>query len=767
MALRYKSKKHKQSIILYTVVTALLLFIIFLSIVAYFYNSADEAAFENLHLQTKHIKDDLQLQIRSDRENLQTMANFASELNSDGEDYHVMLESFKAIGLIDNIGVLNPDNTFTTKVGKLDLDGKIDFNEEAKKGSYISGIVKDLTRENYEIIRCAVPIKVENQTVGILYGVIKLDKINQRYKSLADELSAQLFVYDADGNFVIDSVGDEMINISQLEDRSYVGEYSFEKMINDSDKKGFTSFISAYSGERLYLHYSPLEELGWQIMLARPESLVFAQTHEIAVFLTATFVVMAVIIVLYVLIMMNRERRRNSVIEQASLSRKLLLEINQQQGNISQALGVIQDFSKARSTIFFDSDGEDYFSICPEFKSRLLMNDDRKYFQGELLRYADELHQITGKTLNIMRIVPNHHLVKTNKPLYDFFKRHSIKEVSFAAVIDKNNYVCILGVVNPKRTNRARSLIEDIAVCFSIAIYNKNHLNRTETAAITDALTGVSNRVKFKTDVLVFDKEKPGMFSCIYIDVNELHLHNNKYGHAAGDQMLLFIANTLKDVFYAHNIYRMGGDEFLVFVKGKEQQTVKDLIDKFLDLLKTTSYNVAIGLSYRTINVNTEEMVREAEVRMYEAKASYYQNKELKSVAKTKDKEYIQIKTGIIEIDSMLSVLKDHYSGIYKVDLDLDIAKRVLMPAYLGYSENEEHFSRLLGKYIDETVDSEFQRAIESFMNYDALKKLLLEGKIPRITYKKTNSESVILSVYKLSEKQDDVSQTLWVFEKE
>ena len=34
------------------------------------------------------------------------------------------------------------------------------------------------------------------------------------------------------------------------------------------------------------------------------------------------------------------------------------------------------------------------------------------------------------------------------------------------------------------------------------------------------------------------------------IDVNELHAVNNKYGHAAGDEMLLYIANTLKEVFY-------------------------------------------------------------------------------------------------------------------------------------------------------------------------------------------------------------------------
>ena len=163
----------------------------------------------------------------------------------------------------------------------------------------------------------------------------------------------------------------------------------------------------------------------------------------------------------------------------------------------------------------------------------------------------------------------------------------------------------------------------DVVVCFSIAIYNKKHLNKTELAATTDSLTGALNRVAYKKDILVFDEEKPEDFSCIYIDVNELHIRNNKYGHAAGDEMLIYIANSLKEVFYGQYIYRMGGDEFLVFAKKIPQETIKQSIEAFTQQIKTKDYNVAIGISHRKQNTNCEEMVREAEIRMYEAKAQY------------------------------------------------------------------------------------------------------------------------------------------------
>ena len=766
MAIKYGKKQHRKNNILYTVIAAILLCIVFITMVSYFYYAAEDEAYENLHMQTKQIKDDMELQLLSDQENLATMANFAAKLYSDGESFDLMFNSFEPIGLIENIGILMPDNTFITKAGTLNLNGQISFEEEAAKGEYISGRVKDLTRDNYEIIRSAVPIKSGDNTVGILYGVIKLDVIGKKYGSMAKELDAQLFVHDKEtGNLVIDTIDDKLGNISFLENREYRDGYSYEQMINS--EKGYTSFQSVLKDEELYVHFSTLEGIDWKITLARYESQVFAKTHIISNLLLVSFVIMLLIMAIYIMILMRSEKQRSFATACASKIRKLLLEINQQQNNVSESLKEIATFAKSRSAVFFDADGEDYYFAIPASLEEILSGDDRRYFISEILRYAAELHKVNNMAVSLMCITPNNHLVKTNHDFYDFLKEHKITEFSFATVIDKNNHIGILGVVNPKNGRTARLLLEDVAVCFSIAIYNKKHLNKTEIAATTDSLTGVSNRVTYKKDLLIFDEEKPQEFSCIYIDVNELHLRNNKYGHAAGDEMLLYIANTLKEVFYGHKIYRMGGDEFLVFAENASQDDIKKGIDMLEKQLEPMDYHVAVGMSYRTQNMNTEEMVREAEIRMYEAKAQYYQAKETKRALSDNDNGYVHTKTGILEIDTMISVMKEKYNGIYRVDLDTNKAHRILMPAYLGYNENEEHFSALLTKYIDDSVAPEFHRAMMSFLNYDALKRQLLEGKTPRITYKKTNGDTVVLSVYKLCNEDSAVSNTLWVFAKD
>ncbi len=766
MAITYERKKQRQNNILYTIVVAILICAVFLGMVASLYYKAENEAYEMLHIQTKQIKDNLTLQLKSDRENLVTMANIAAKLYARGESYSLMFDSFKPIGLFSRIGILTPDCTFITKDETVALSGKINYEEEVLKGEHITGRTYSYSKPGEKVVRSAVPIQVNGKTVGMMYGIIPIKVINEKYNNMAQELDAQLFVYDKEtGKFIIDTIDKDPGELSQLSTRKYNDGYSYEALVNTD--KGYSSFKSIFTGEDLYVHYSTLEDFDWGIMLARYESQVFAATHGLFHDLLITFIIMILVIAVYLQLVMKSERTRSRLGTESSAIRQHLLEVNERYTNITAAMKKISEFSGARSAFFTDADGEDFYYIKPSLKEKLLTGEDRTYFHKELFRYAANILSIGKSSIVFMQIIPNNHLAKTNQELYRFLLEHDIKDVSFVIIVDKNNHISLLGTINPKKSSFARKLIEDVAICFSIAIYNKKFLNTTQLAATTDSLTGTLNRVAYNKDILIFDEENPEDFSCIYIDVNELHLRNNKYGHAAGDEMLIYIANTLKEVFFGHRIYRMGGDEFLVFAKDASQESIKTNIEMFIEQLKQKEYHVAIGMSYRVQCTSCEEMVREAEIRMYEAKAQYYQNKEQSSVAEDKDQSYVYAKTGIREIDTMISVLKEHYNGIYRVSLETDSAHRILMPSYLGYNEDEKNFSRLLKKYIDDIVHPDFRRATISFLNYEAIKRQISVGKTPSITYKKIHGETVTLNVYNLSDDKDNVNETLWVFGKE
>jgi hypothetical protein len=88
------------------------------------------------------------------------------------------------------------------------------------------------------------------------------------------------------------------------------------------------------------------------------------------------------------------------------------------------------------------------------------------------------------------------------------------------------------------------------------------------------------------------------------------------------------------------------------------------------------------------------------------------------------------------------------------------------MPSYLGYDEDEDNFSKLLSKYIYDSVNSDFHRALLSFQNYDVIKRQIADGIVPGITFKKNNGEMVTLRVYSLDMDIENADDTLWVFSK-
>jgi len=52
----------------------------------------------------------------------------------------------------------------------------------------------------------------------------------------------------------------------------------------------------------------------------------------------------------------------------------------------------------------------------------------------------------------------------------------------------------------------------------------------------------------------------------LYLDLDKFKQVNEQFGHAIGDKILVEFSNTLSERFGHNNIYRLGGDEFLVLL---------------------------------------------------------------------------------------------------------------------------------------------------------------------------------------------------------
>ncbi len=61
------------------------------------------------------------------------------------------------------------------------------------------------------------------------------------------------------------------------------------------------------------------------------------------------------------------------------------------------------------------------------------------------------------------------------------------------------------------------------------------------------------------------------------MDINGLKCINDSLGHAAGDELICAAADCMKECFQNYgNVYRIGGDEFVIIMTEKTEELQKD-----------------------------------------------------------------------------------------------------------------------------------------------------------------------------------------------
>ena len=102
--------------------------------------------------------------------------------------------------------------------------------------------------------------------------------------------------------------------------------------------------------------------------------------------------------------------------------------------------------------------------------------------------------------------------------------------------------------------------------------------------AKTDALTGLHNRQaaipKIEERLRAVEAGELGDASCalIMLDLDSFKLANDVFGHAYGDQVIVHVAEALKESFPGDVVCRMGGDEFLVWCEDVDEGALEDRI---------------------------------------------------------------------------------------------------------------------------------------------------------------------------------------------
>ena len=157
--------------------------------------------------------------------------------------------------------------------------------------------------------------------------------------------------------------------------------------------------------------------------------------------------------------------------------------------------------------------------------------------------------------------------------------------------------------------------------------YQQYLLAKVEEVYKVDALTGLYNRLAFKTAFESMKKDPVNQgreLTVIMADLNRLKMINDTYGHEAGDKAIAAVASALKvSVPDTAACVRFGGDELLAFVPGFcDADSIKAEISR---ILAHRSEEAGFGISascgvYRTVltsELTFEEALRNVDRQMY------------------------------------------------------------------------------------------------------------------------------------------------------
>jgi diguanylate cyclase (GGDEF)-like protein len=172
-----------------------------------------------------------------------------------------------------------------------------------------------------------------------------------------------------------------------------------------------------------------------------------------------------------------------------------------------------------------------------------------------------------------------------------------------------------------------RETLELSSFFIASEIANYQLLGRLEQLSSMDLLTGVMNRNSMNNRVSQFISGAVAhkSLAVVFADLNGLKRINDTKGHDAGDNLLREASFILRDSFGYGEVYRAGGDEFLVIILDKPKEQLEAQIQKLReDSMIPDHVSFSLGFYYGDKDLDIRKAMHEADVLMYEDKKKFY-----------------------------------------------------------------------------------------------------------------------------------------------
>ena len=181
----------------------------------------------------------------------------------------------------------------------------------------------------------------------------------------------------------------------------------------------------------------------------------------------------------------------------------------------------------------------------------------------------------------------------------------------------------------------AKGIVQHYVSLFSDITAIKAHQSQLERLAHFDVLTNLPNRVLLADrlqQAMAQAQRRGQQLAVVYLDLDGFKSINDQHGHEAGDQVLVTLAERMKQALReGDTMARLGGDEFVAVLIDLENTSASlPLLNRLLvaaaqpvqlgDLTLQVSGSLGVTFYHQGLDIDAEQLLRQADQAMYQAK---------------------------------------------------------------------------------------------------------------------------------------------------
>lgn len=216
---------------------------------------------------------------------------------------------------------------------------------------------------------------------------------------------------------------------------------------------------------------------------------------------------------------------------------------------------------------------------------------------------------------------------RTNEKIEEITEKH-------AEILNESNSCSLIDFekITEKFSHIQNHLSDEVSKANSIIHTLMEQVKSLEMKTSLDPLTKVFNRYALQEHLkIILDKERLDFeIFAFMVDVDNFKLINDKYGHIAGDKVLIFIAKLLKKALRdGDRVYRFGGEEFIIILNRTDTDGARLVAERLLNLCRNNkplfqnqqiAVTLSIGLTKVIEGDSIDSIIDRSDKALYRAK---------------------------------------------------------------------------------------------------------------------------------------------------